>query len=781
MHNASARSPLCLPGHGALPCARWIALTLLLALLPGTVLAQGYRNPLVNAATVAAPADIADPTPGNNTSSDSNALAASAQLSVLKTITSPTPVAAGGAVQYRIEIRNLGPSQAIGATLVDTVPAQLTAVGWTCATVSANTQCAVAAGAGSINVAVNVGVGEVLVVLVNGTAPTTTPATIAANVATLTPPPGTSDPTPGDNTATTPTIPVQAAPLVANDDDFRAVPLPPGAGGTTASVLGNDTLNGVPVVAGDMVLSLTTAPSGYTIAANGTISVPATAASGPVTLTYQLCEQASPANCDNANVQLVVGPNAVDDSYAVQAGAQLAGNVRDNDNYVVDSTFTQTGTAPTQGTLQLLSDGNFTYTANPGATGTDTFSYQLCLTAPNNAVCDTATVTLNINASIIDAVADDFTATPVPAQTGGALATSVLANDTFDGNPVVPANLTTTLITAPTGYVMSAGGIITVPAGASAGPVTLAYRICVTSAPTLCDTANVLLVVGPDAVDDAVTTPGAGQPVLGNVGSNDIAAPGAQFTLTTPATQGTAVIGADGAFIYTPNPGATGTDSFSYQVCLPAPYAGVCETATVTVTIGANAVLANDDAFPTPIAYGVGGTTPTVLGNDTLNATPVVQGTVSASLQGAVAGFSPGCDHRHHHRGGQRSGGRHHAHLYAVRSCRAAQLRRRQRAGAGQPGRGGGQLHRAGRTERDRIHRHQRQRAGRRAVLGDHPASAGHDRSRRQRWADLYGQPGHQWYRQLQLPGVPASAERQHLLDRHGDADHRGQYCRRDQ
>ncbi|WP_217537804.1 Ig-like domain-containing protein [Stenotrophomonas sp. GbtcB23] len=601
--------------------------------------AQAYRNPLVNTATVAAPADISDPTPGNNTSSDSNTLAASAQLSVIKTITTPTPVAAGGAVQYRIELRNQGPSQAVGATLVDSVPAQLTAVSWTCAVVSPSTQCAAASGTGSVNIGVNVGVGEVLVVLVNGTAPTTTPATIAANVATITPPLGTTDPTPGDNTATTPTIPVQAAALLANDDDFRAAPLPPGAGGTTASVLTNDTLNGVPVVAANMVLSLTSAPSGYSIAADGTVNVPATAAAGPVTLTYQLCEQASPANCDTANVLLVVGPNAVDDSYAVQAGAQLVANVRDNDNYVVDSTFTQTGTAPTQGTLQLLGDGSFTYTANAGATGTDTFSYQLCLPAPNGAACDTATVTLNINASVIDAVADDFTATPVPAQSGGTLATSVLANDTFDGNPVVAANLTTTLITAPAGYVMDAGGFITVPAGTAAGAVTLAYRICLTSAPTLCDTANVQLVVGPDAVDDAVTTPGAGQPALGNVGTNDIAAPGAAFSLVTPATQGTAVIGGDGAFTYTPNAGAAGTDTFSYQVCLPAPNGTVCDTAIVTVTLGANALLANDDTFATAIP-GAGGTTPSVLGNDTLNGSAVVPGTVTATLLSTTPGYT---------------------------------------------------------------------------------------------------------------------------------------------
>jgi len=619
--------------------ARRVLTALLLTLAAASVHAQAYRNPLVNSATVTAPADISDPTPGNNSSSDTNTLAATAQLSVLKTITTPVPVAAGGAVQYRIEVRNAGPSQAVGATLSDSVPAQLTGVTWTCAPVSAATSCTTASGTGSLNVGVNVGVGEALVVLVNGTAPTVTPATISANSATIAVPPGTTDPTPGDNTGTTPTIPVQAAAIVANNDDFSAAPLAPGAGGATARVFANDTLNGAAFPDTAVVATLTAAPAGYAINANGTISVPATAAAGAVTLTYQICEAASPSNCASANVALVVSPNAVDDSIAVQAGQAVNGNVGSNDNLVAGATFVQTGAAPTQGSVVLQSTGAFTYTANAGATGTDTFSYQLCLPAPNGAVCDTATVTVNLTANVIDAVNDDFSTPAIPAAVGGTTP-SVLGNDTFNGAPVVAANLTTTLITAPAGYTINAAGAINVPANAVAGPVSLAYRICVNAAPTLCDTASVQLVVGPDAVDDAVTTPGAGQPVSGNVGSNDNTPAGSAFTAAgaTP-TKGSVTINGDGSFTYTPTAGAAGIDTFGYQVCLPTP-AGVCDTATVTVTLGANALMANDDLFPTPVSALTGGTTPSVLGNDTLNGVVVTPGTVTATLQGGVAGFT---------------------------------------------------------------------------------------------------------------------------------------------
>ena len=640
MHTARARRLNRLPGHDCLRvrAMQWGA-ALLAALAITGAQAQAYRNPLVNTATVTAPADVSDPTPGNNSSSDSNTLAASAQLSIVKTITTPVPVAAGGTVQYRIEVRNAGPSQAVGATLTDSVPSQLSTVTWTCAAVSAATSCSAASGTGSLNVGVNVGVGDVLVVLVNGTAPTVTPATISANVATITPPSGTTDPTPGDNTATASAIAVQAAAIVASNDDYSGTPFPPGGGGSTPRVFGNDTLGGAPFADAAVVATLTNAPSGYAIATNGTISVPATAAAGPVSLTYQICEVASPSNCASATVSLLVSPDALDDSYAVQAGATLSGNVRDNDNYVIDSSFSQTGTPPTQGTLQLLGDGNFTYVANAGATGTDTFTYRLCLPGPNAAVCDTATVTVNLTANTIDAVNDDFSAAPIAASSGGTTA-SVLGNDTFNGAAVVPANLTTTLITAPAGYLINAAGVVTVPASAVAGPVTLGYRICLAAAPTLCDTASVQLVIAPDAVDDSIATPGAGQPVSANVGSNDNTPAGSTFSLGTAASKGVVTVNSDGSYTYTPNAGVTGSDTFGYQVCLPAPNAAVCDTATVTVTLGANALVANDDLFATPVPGLAGGTTPSVLGNDTLNGLSVTAGTVTATLQAPVTGFS---------------------------------------------------------------------------------------------------------------------------------------------
>ena len=70
---------------------------------------------LSNTATVAAPA-VTDPTPGNNSATDTDTIIAQADLAITVTdgVTTATP---GGAVTYTITASNAGPSNATGATV----------------------------------------------------------------------------------------------------------------------------------------------------------------------------------------------------------------------------------------------------------------------------------------------------------------------------------------------------------------------------------------------------------------------------------------------------------------------------------------------------------------------------------------------------------------------------------------------------------------------------------------------------------------------------------------
>src|SRR5436305_12359150 len=76
---------------------------------------------LTNTATVTAPAGATDPTPGNNSATDTDTLAASADLAITKT-DGVTAATAGGSVTYTITASNAGPSNAPGPTVAHTNP-----------------------------------------------------------------------------------------------------------------------------------------------------------------------------------------------------------------------------------------------------------------------------------------------------------------------------------------------------------------------------------------------------------------------------------------------------------------------------------------------------------------------------------------------------------------------------------------------------------------------------------------------------------------------------------
>ena len=76
---------------------------------------------LTNTATIALAAGATDPTPANNTASDTDTLTPRADLSLAKS-DSPDPVAPGGTLTYTIQVTNLGPSSSTGMTVVDPLP-----------------------------------------------------------------------------------------------------------------------------------------------------------------------------------------------------------------------------------------------------------------------------------------------------------------------------------------------------------------------------------------------------------------------------------------------------------------------------------------------------------------------------------------------------------------------------------------------------------------------------------------------------------------------------------
>ena len=126
------------------------------------------------------------------------------------------------------------------------------------------------------------------------------------------------------------------------------------------------------------------------------------------------------------------------------------------------------------------------------------------------------------------------TAAPINGYVGGTAFTNVLANDTLNGAPVIPAQVNTTFVSSTNAGITLSGTNVLVAAGTPAGSYSLIYKICEVLNPLNCDQATVSITVTA-AVIDAVNDTAA--PINGYVG-------GTAFTnvLSNDTLNGVAVI-----------------------------------------------------------------------------------------------------------------------------------------------------------------------------------------------------------------------------------------------
>jgi uncharacterized repeat protein (TIGR01451 family) len=143
--------------------------------------------------------------------------------------------------------------------------------------------------------------------------------------------------------------------------------------------------------------------------------------------------------------------DAVDDTYNMDKGTTLTGDVLDNDTTEAPSFNTQLTDSTDFGLLTYqTSTGHFDYTpTNPAFTGVDTFTYRL-FDANNIPYGDSATVTINVNEPTIDAdlsitKTDGVTSVDAGATTTYTITASNAGPDAAVGTTVadtLPATLT---------------------------------------------------------------------------------------------------------------------------------------------------------------------------------------------------------------------------------------------------------------------------------------------------------------------------------------------------
>ncbi|TCS49321.1 putative repeat protein (TIGR01451 family), partial [Primorskyibacter sedentarius] len=216
-------------------------------------------------------------------------------------------------------------------------------------------------------------------------------------------------------------------------------------------------------------------------------------------------------------------------------------------------------------------------------------------------------------APVIDAVADDYTASPVNGSDGGTVG-SVLDNDLLNGNAIATDGSDTTISVLAdgglTGVSLADDGTLTVPAGTAAGSYDVTYEICSELDPAICEFAVATVVVAApaiDAVDDSVEN------VDGQLGITDVLSVfendtlnGAALTdmaqvsisVIAPATSiGTAPVPfldtADGT-VDVPVGTPQGSYEITYEICeLVNPTN--CAQAVASITISATPPVAQDD------------------------------------------------------------------------------------------------------------------------------------------------------------------------------------------
>ena len=118
---------------------------------------------------------------------------------------------------------------------------------------------------------------------------------------------------------------------------------------------------------------------------------------------YQLCE-GSTSQCVTATITVVVAPQANNDNYTTAQNTAVQSTLADNDHIYPRSTYTLVD-AGQSSHVALQPDGSFTFTPDTNWIGPFTFDYQVCLPAPYDTQCDTATATIRVVSPAAPAVA----------------------------------------------------------------------------------------------------------------------------------------------------------------------------------------------------------------------------------------------------------------------------------------------------------------------------------------------------------------------------------------
>ena len=383
--------------------------------------------------------------------------------------------------------------------------------------------------------------------------------------------------------------------LVADNDDLSNTTF--FWGESTPSVLRNDTYNGASVIVGTtpgtVTLSSTNVPSELEFnTTTGIVKVKPNAAKRTYSFEYTICENgATSANCKTATVKVKVSDEKViahtDDftSTPITAGGSTA-SVLDNDTYndgaVVVGTTSGTVTLSSTNVPSELEFNTATgvVKAKPNApSGTYDFDYSICANGADADGCVTAHVQIVVQ-NVFTAKVDN--PDPINGYTGGE-SSSVLVNDTFNGDAILPGIITLSVLQPASPIngdkipeLDTQTGKVIVDAQTPAGQYKIIYQICEYGTPSdNCVSTSVTIVVekaelkaeADRFVVEISPETARTASVLENDKLNNTALMAGQYVLTPGNPSNTALSMDNTGVITVPSGLKAGMYTYSYTVC----------------------------------------------------------------------------------------------------------------------------------------------------------------------------------------------------------------------
>jgi len=423
-------------------------------------------------------------------------------------------------------------------------------------------------------------------------------------------------------TVTITVLPVNDAPVALDDsysvnEDTALVISAPG-------VLGNDAdVDGNPLTT---VLMSNPASGTLNLSTNGSFTfTPSLNFTGNVTFTYRATDGALTSGVATVTITVLPvndAPVALDDNYSVNEDTTLTiatPGILANDSDVDGNPLTAVLVSnPASGTLNLSTNGAFTFTPSLNFTGNVTFTYRA---SDSQLLSGVATVTIRVLPVNDTPVAlDDFYSvnedTPLLISIPG-----VLGNDSDVDGDVLSAVLLTNVLHG-TLTLSNNGAFLYTPSLNYTGVDVFAYRAtdgALTSSVAFVTITVLPLNDGPVAVNDAYTLAEDGTLTIPARGilTNDFDTDGDLLTavLGTGVQHGTLNLSGNGAFTYTPSLNYTGVDTFTYRAT-DGSLTSALATVTITITPVNDAPVAVNDFYAVNEDAVLTVSTPGVLTND---------------------------------------------------------------------------------------------------------------------------------------------------------------------